>query len=232
VPNGADLLAAIEAFTTDVESGMYYDGWGWDPDLRHERAFGDESWAPRMDALFARASEAFLAGRHDHSAEARRLLFTALALEGDEGALYSYESSPAESLMTDLTEAGTRCLRSLYEISTGPAEAAATLADTWLGHLPFGHRPMSLIAVREALPADLPGIDAFYPYWTQALVERSGGHDPLRRALLREAALLAGGTDALAECPQGRARAAAGLSRSRRRLERPRRYTCRSGDVP
>jgi hypothetical protein len=198
-PDDAALITAIEGFITDVKSGMYYEGWGWDPDLRHERAFGDGSWVPRMDDLFNRASNAFLAERHALSAEAHLRLFTALALEGDEGSLYSYEFSPAESLMTDLTEAGARCLRSLYETATGLPEAAAALAETWLNALPFGHQPTSLTALREALPADLADIEDFYPHWTRELVERSGGRDPLRSALLREAALLAGGTDALAE---------------------------------
>jgi hypothetical protein len=43
-----ELIAAVEAFTADAASGMYYEGWGWDPEVRRERAFGDESWAPRM----------------------------------------------------------------------------------------------------------------------------------------------------------------------------------------
>lgn len=196
-----DLVTAIEEFTTDVESGMYYDEWGWDPELRHERACGDESWAPRMDALFTCASDAFLAGHHDISSQAHQLLFSVLALEGDEGPLLSYEDSPAESLTTDLTEAAARYLRSLYEISTDPADAAENLAATWLG-LPYEQRPSGLIAVREALPDDLPNADAFFPHWTHALVERAGDYDPLGGALLREAALLSGGADALAEAAQ------------------------------
>jgi hypothetical protein len=195
----ADLITAIEAFTADVESGIYYDGWGWDPDLRHERAFGDESWAPRMDELFSRAAAAFLAGRHDLSAEAYRRLFAALALEGGDGSLYSCEFSPAESLTTDLAEAGARWLRSLYETAAHPAQAAAAMAEAWLSDLPYGQQPRSLTAVREALPADLAGFTEFCPSWTRELVRRSGGHDPLRGELLREAARLAGGTEALSE---------------------------------
>jgi hypothetical protein len=195
----ADLIAAIESFTADVESGMYYDGWGWDPDVGHERAFGDESWAPRMDELFSRAADAFLAGRHDLSAEAYRRLFAALVLEGGDGPLYSHEFSPAESLTTDLAEAVARWLRSLYETAADPAQAAAVMAEAWLNDLPYGQQPRSLTAVREALPADLAGFAEFCPSWTQELVRRSGGHDPLRGELLREAARLAGGTEALSE---------------------------------
>lgn len=44
-----ELIAAIEAFTVDAASGMYYEGCGRDPQVRHERAFGDEA-----AAVFAR----------------------------------------------------------------------------------------------------------------------------------------------------------------------------------
>jgi hypothetical protein len=194
-----ELIAAIEAFTADAASGMYYDGWGWDPEVRHERAFGDESWAPRMDTLFDRAAEAFLAGRHELAARAYRLLFATLGLEGEEGPVYSYEFSPAESLMADLPEAGARYLRALYETAATPPEAAAAFARVWLDDLPYGCKPMSLADVRETLPADLAQIEEFCPHWTRELIDRSGGHDRLRNTLLREAALLSGGTGALAE---------------------------------
>jgi hypothetical protein len=200
--DNTELIAAIEAFTAEAQSGMYYDGWGWDPDVRHEQAFGDESWAPRMDGLFARTDEAFLAGRYELAARAYRLLFAALDLEGDEGPVYSCEFSPAESLVTDLPEAGARYLRALYETAATPAEAATTLAQAWLDDLPYGRKPQSLTDVREALPTDLANIEEFCPRWTGELIDLSGGHDPLRNILLREAALLSGGTRALAEAAQ------------------------------
>jgi hypothetical protein len=211
VPSSESLLADIDSFITDAKSGMYYDTWDWDPDLRMERAFGDESWIPRMDALFARAGAAFRAGHHDLSGAAYRRLFAALELEGDEGCVYACEYSPEGSLETDLAEASAQCLRSLYETASGPAEAAASLAQQWLHHLPAGHRPESLSAVREALVVDLADLDQFCPHWTRELVNRSGSHDPLRSGLLREAAQLSGGVEALADAARkegnGQARA-------------------------
>ncbi|MEO3857218.1 hypothetical protein [Acrocarpospora sp. B8E8] len=194
----ADLIAEIESFIAAVESGKYYDGWGWDPELRHERAFGDESWVPRMDTLFTGAATAFLDSRHDLSAAAHRLLFGALALDGDEP-VFSYEFSPAESLTTDLVEAGARWLRSLYELAADPGEAAEVMAETWLELLPHGARPSSLLAVRETLPTEPANLEVFYPRWSQELVERSGGHDPLCGRLLREVATATGNVNALIE---------------------------------
>lgn len=201
-PDDTELISAIEAFVADAESGMYCDGWGWDPEVRHERAFGDDSWAPRMDDLFARAADVFLAGRHALSAEVHRRLFAALALEGEEGPVYSCEFSPSESLNTDLVEAGARWLRSLYEIAAGPAQAAAALAQAWQAELPFGRQPRSLAAVRETLPEDLGDFDAFLPYWTRELVDRSGDRDRLRGELLKEASRLCDDTAPLREAAQ------------------------------
>ncbi|MET8129851.1 hypothetical protein ABZV67_20140 [Streptomyces sp. NPDC005065] len=194
------LIADIEAFTTDVESGVFYDRWDWDPDLGHERAFGDASWAPRMDALFSRAAGCLLAGEYDLSARAHRMLFAALELEGDEGPLYSFETSAAAMLDTDLTEAAARALRSRLDAVADPATAAEELAELWLTGLPYGHEPRSLAAVREALPYDVASLADFAPHWTRALVSRAAqGHSPLRMRLLREAAGYSGGTDALAQ---------------------------------
>lgn len=42
---GSTLLQDVDQFVERLSSGEYVDGWGWDPDIYDERAFGDESWA-------------------------------------------------------------------------------------------------------------------------------------------------------------------------------------------
>ena len=42
------LVRHIEGFRQRVEAREYMDGWGWDPEIRDERAWGDESWAVEM----------------------------------------------------------------------------------------------------------------------------------------------------------------------------------------
>lgn len=49
------LIADIHAFVADLEKGKYYEGTGFDKDVREYRSYGDESWVERMDVLFDRA---------------------------------------------------------------------------------------------------------------------------------------------------------------------------------
>lgn len=37
------LVEDVEAFIADVKKGGYVDGWGYDPEYRDHRAFGDET---------------------------------------------------------------------------------------------------------------------------------------------------------------------------------------------
>jgi len=53
------LLEDIKSFHDRVESGKYYDHWGWDEKTHRERQFGDESWADEMDAFFKKARHAY-----------------------------------------------------------------------------------------------------------------------------------------------------------------------------
>jgi tetratricopeptide (TPR) repeat protein len=208
--DGEGLLAAIDALAVDLAAGVYFDGYDWDPYERRERAFGDESWAPRMDALFDRANAVFLRGDLAQARDAYARLFEALAMETDEGGPFSGDEAPTGMLRTDVAEAAARYLRTIYQASADPAGRARELGQAWLERLPPGCAPHSLTAVRETLPHDLLGLVDFRPYWTAYLTERMAAMEPLGyglrlagssllHELATEAALAGGGTDALGQ---------------------------------
>lgn len=199
----SDLLADVDELTEKVRAGGFMQGWGWDPALREERAWGDESWAPWMDTLFNRAADAFTQGQLGLAAEAYRRLFETLELDEEQprlpGAL-----DPLDMLGTDLEEAAARCLRAVYD-STPPAERPAALLEgvrsvgSWLD-------PDTglLRAMEDARKEPLPDLEGFVPGWIGALERAaesglSSFWEADRRVLLREAVERAGGRRGLAE---------------------------------
>jgi hypothetical protein len=74
----ATLIADIDRFVTDIATGVYVYGWGYDPDYHDHRAFGDETWTFTLDRLLERAGLALLAGDAVTAREAYRRLFDAM----------------------------------------------------------------------------------------------------------------------------------------------------------
>lgn len=159
-----DLLSAVETFVSDLESGVYYDGFGWDREYEGERAFGDESWAPTMDDLFAEAAKAFLAGDWPVASAAYGRLLGALDLEE----AFSGVESPEFMLETDLGEARARYFRALYE-AAAPAERPAILRDALDDLGPGAWANFDLGAMSDAHEAPLDGLEAFLPSWIALL---------------------------------------------------------------
>jgi len=194
------LLADIAGFVEDLRSGAYVEGWGWDPDLHEERAFGDESWVGELDALFHAAGDAFLADGLELAREAYGRLLRALLLEGD--GLFFCGPEPAEEMLdTDVAEAKARYLRAVYE-TTPLAERAARLAEevAALGYVGGGVR---LRRLAEARRGDLPDLEAFLPGWIE-LLRGAEGLGPEERELLIEAVALKRGSDGLGELARER----------------------------
>jgi Arc/MetJ-type ribon-helix-helix transcriptional regulator len=190
-PAGADepFLGEIDAFAARLRSGAYLEGWGWDPDLHDERAFGDESWADEMDWLFSGAADAFVAGDLTLAREAYGRL---LSLLQDEGDGFCGPDTPEEMLETDVGEAKARYLRALYETAPLP-ERPERLAEE-LARLAFVGRGVTLRQIAEARRPALPDLDAFLPLW----IERAGADDRLGVELLIEAVELGRGSAGLA----------------------------------
>src|SRR6266540_1513152 len=161
-PDGTRLLADIDAFVDRVRSGVFFHGWGWDDDLREERAWGDESWVGEMDDLFAGAADAFLAGDLALARDACGRLLGAFGLDEEVGT-FCGPSSPSDMVATDVPEAVARYLRAVYETTALP-ERAEKLYECYaeVGYFAPG---MSLHAIADTRRNGLPHLDAFLPAW-------------------------------------------------------------------
>ena len=210
-PEDDRLLPAIDAFVMELEEGSFFDGVGWDDEILDERAWGDESWAPRMDLLFLRAGDSFVHGHSELAAAAYQRLFHAFQLEED-GPVFSGPLAATEMLQTDLPEAVARFLRAVYE-TVPPSRRPAALRNEiqHVGWLMDGGEEL-LGPVEDARESPLPDLDEFLPAWIDELerAEREPadpvltradpcrGWERLRRALLREAVKRRGGAEGLA----------------------------------
>ncbi|MCA1697495.1 MAG: hypothetical protein LC790_00735 [Actinobacteria bacterium] len=201
------LLAEIDAFVERLRGGRYVDGWGWDPEIYEERAFGDESWVVEMDDLFAAANAVFLEGDMQLARETLGRLLTAFDLEGEAEA-FCGPDSPQRMVSVDLGEAKARYLRATYETAP-PSERPAALLDA-IENLRFVGDDVSLAAIGEAKRVQLPDLDAFLPAWITHLssVEDDAQQgSPSGRELprlLSEAAEWHGGADGLGELARSR----------------------------
>ncbi len=219
VPKGAagesdrsiSLIVDVRAFVAKLEAGDYVEDFGWDPEIRDKRSFGDESWADEMDSYFAAADDAFLEGDLVTAAEVYGLLLDAFML--DEA--FCGASAPDEMIQTPLGEAKARYLRALYEV-TPTADRPRELWDR-MRSLRLVGPAVCLQDLFDASPGELPGLDQFIGPWRVLLAEdddRAGGqeadeHDggrfPFdvdrehRRLLLREVVRRVSGMDGLAE---------------------------------
>ncbi|MBI3989144.1 MAG: hypothetical protein HY347_05965 [candidate division NC10 bacterium] len=193
------LIGDVERFVEDIRSGTYYEGWGWDQELHEERAFGDESWAGEMDALFERAHEAFLEGDLALAREAYSRLLKAFHLNEDTGTFCGPEP-PQEMVETDVSEAKARYLRSVYE-TTPQAERVDRLLEE-MEDLCYVGGHVGLRGVMEARRPPLPDLEAFLPPWVGRLRGYEGNRYTFRvgvRKLLAEAVELQRGTEGLAD---------------------------------
>lgn len=161
------LSADIEFLTGELADGKYYHGFGWDDEIRDERSFGDESWVPAMDSLFARANAVFLGGNMQQAREAYAALFQAFHLDEEVGT-FCGQVPAVEMIRTDLREAGARYLRAICHTSEDD-DMSADLRDAWAHDLPYRNRPDSVDEVRQALAEDLPSLERFWPRWVDEL---------------------------------------------------------------
>ncbi len=199
------LIEEIEAFLERVTSYEYMQGWGWDPDLHEERAWGDESWTLEMDALLEQAEHAYLSGDRFLAVEAYEAIFEIFLRDTDEPVLPG-PGTATELVGTDLDRARACYLRAIYE--TTPAEErpgrilGAMRQIDWLGD-----RPVGIGDVADADAGPLPDFESFLPAWVELLEEATrasrlegyGGWASATRWLLRDATHLMGGVDGLAE---------------------------------
>ncbi|RMG91035.1 MAG: hypothetical protein D6708_07735 [Candidatus Dadabacteria bacterium] len=193
-----DLLREIQAFEARMRSYEYTVGWGWDAEIREERAWGDESWAEEINEFLSGARDLYDAGEY---AGARDVYEAALRVyeEGlEEGLLAG--ADPDALLEADLDEECARYLRCVYLVTEAPARPEA-LMDAWAA--PFvRHGAMNLRAMLEVDEAELPDWGAFGKEWIEYLDRMA----PSGRVTewTREAVRLFRGTEGLEELARSR----------------------------
>jgi hypothetical protein len=190
------LLAGVDQFVESIESGRYFQGWGWDDELREERGWGDESWVAEMDDLFDEAAAAFLAGDLPLARDAYGRLLDAFRHDEEVGHFCGRQPA-TEMVTTDVTEAKARFLRALYETAT-PEARAGLLAEASERLSNVGEL-VGLELMGQARRDPLPALDSFLPGWIERLRAPHGPwfkHDAGR--LLAEATVLRHGTEGLA----------------------------------
>lgn len=196
---GADptLVADVEAFAADVESGTYAQGYGYDPEYGDYRTFGDEAWTSEFDGLIEGAGGALLAGDVGTAREAYRRLFEVLGCEYDGGGLPG-AGMPEELVRTDVTEAKHRYLRATWESEPVETRAAAVIAAVEEAAYIGGR--VSLAALEGTRREPLPDVDVVLPDLIAQLqgVPNGYGFGAQARDLLAEVTERHRGVDGLA----------------------------------
>jgi len=189
-----ELLDEINELAQRVDNGDYCEGWGWDDAIQEERDWGDESWADETDEFFIRAHDAVTAGHYILAKDAYARLFDILDM-GEEPGHLPGSPDPQELLDTDLSEARSCYLRSIYLSSLShkrPTELLQ-LMQRFRHHL---GDELNLRSVVNAELKPLPEFPQFLLEWIELLKE-SNEHSA--SYLLREAVILSGGTPAIAK---------------------------------
>ena len=189
------LLTDVDDFAHRVETGHFFQGFGWDDEIHDERSFGDDSWTYEMSDYFHAAHEAFATGNLGLARAAYRKLFDTLDLD-DEVGTFSGQEPAVVMLDANLHEAMSQYLRAVYETSD-PGERAGELLRQW-ARLPLPGEEPSLQDIRDCAPEDLPDLDGFLPLWVGQLSDGDRGNK-LVRGLLVEAATMSGGPSALGD---------------------------------
>lgn len=197
----AGLLAEVASFVECITGGVYVDGWGYDPEYRDYRAFGDESWTLELDHLLDRAGWALIARDVVTAREAYRQLLGVMLTEHDGDAGFPGAGTPDELITTDLTEARHRYLRAVWESESSTTRAAALLAaieDT----TGLGDRA-SLTGIEATRREPLPELEATLPDLIARLAAVAGDTrlGTQARMLLSEVTEQHGGIDMLASTP-------------------------------
>jgi hypothetical protein len=203
-PSRDPLLKDIEAFAKRAMSQEFMEGWGWDPEIGDERAWGDESWTWELGSLFDEAEQVFLSGDLPLAVEAFEALI-GLLLHDMEESLFPGAGAAEEMLEADLGRARACYLRALYE-TTPPAERPQRLLGAMAAMRWMGGDPVGIAAAADADAPPLPDFEGFLRAWVgelEVVVEGMGPEEPhgwssTLRWLQREAALLTAGVEGLA----------------------------------
>jgi hypothetical protein len=184
------LLKEIDALGKRVENYQYTDGWGWDHELRDERAWGDESWVYEVDGLFEEIDKLYEAGDYSLARKAYEQLLGVYHGAVEDGQLAGYDHD--EMLRSDLEEITLKYLRCIY-LTEIPASRPKALFGA-ISSTHYNNR-LTLEGIINVSLEDLPDLDRFGRDWTAYLKKRKG--DGLATRLLKEAIGLFQGVEGL-----------------------------------
>jgi hypothetical protein len=178
--DGEALLDEISSFGKRVENYEYSYGWGWDPEIRDERVWGDESWLYELDKLVEEIDEFYEAGDHAFARKAYDKLLNIYYGGVEEGQLPGYDHD--RMLKTDLEEVSLRYLRSVYLSEKPPSRPNAifgTISNAYNSSL------YTIRGIINVSLEDLPELDRFGEEWIAYLKKQEGNVTVTR--LLKEA---------------------------------------------
>jgi hypothetical protein len=142
------LLDEIQGLTKIIASGKLCKGYGWDPEIKDMRDFGDESWSEEVDGFFDRARDSLLDGHFDLAWEAYETIFSILDMGEEDGHLPGPPNCE-ELLETDMDEARALYLRAAYLASKGSERPEAILDVLFRFPYDVGER-LNMTAMRNA----------------------------------------------------------------------------------
>ena len=177
------LLDEISSFGKRVENYEYSYGWGWDPEIRDERVWGDESWLYEFDKLVEEIDEFYEAGNSAFARKAYEKLLNIYYGGLQEGQLPGYDHG--RMMKTDFEEVSLRYLRSVYlteKPRSRPNAIFGTISNTYNSSL-YTIRGMVNVSLE-----DLPELNRFGEEWIAYLKKQEG--DATVTRLLKEAVSL------------------------------------------
>ena len=188
------LIDDVESFYKKISMGFY------DHSLDIENPKELPAWVGDMDVLFARTNDAFLNSEHIKATRSYSFLFSALHVAEDiavEHQLYSAQ----DIVITDITAAKSRYLRSAFEI-TAVEGRPAEIYDILQENLALGEGRCGLTLINDAFPFSDEELEAFLPEWLKYLKDHAVNEpdfESLRLWLIREALFLLQGVEGMEE---------------------------------
>lgn len=193
---GPELIDEINGLAKRVENGNYGEYRGED-DYPYGEDFSDESWADEIDTFMEDARSNMKSGSYALARDAYSMLFRILE-SGEESGHLPGNYDPASMLSTDLNEARSCYLLSVY-FTSPPEMRPVNLYEGMQRFATLVGDDLNLRSMKSAGLEILPDFDEFLEAWIELL---RGKNSTFTRYLLREAVILSGGINAIAELAQ------------------------------
>jgi hypothetical protein len=159
----ASLLDEIQDLRKMIDSGELCEGYGWDPEIKDMRDFGDESWSEAVDGFLERARDALLGGHFEVARDAYDAIFSILEM-GQEAGYLPAPPDPEELLETDMEEARALYLRATYLAAKRDERPPAILEALLRFEYDVG-KEYNVTVMHDAGEDELPAFDEFLSDW-------------------------------------------------------------------